>query len=61
MKIPLIAPYITLLSENRPYRWLWLSQVISLSGDWFNIIATITLVSKLSGSGLAVSGLFVAR
>lgn len=61
MNIPLIAPYVRLLSGNRQYRWLWFSQVISLTGDWFNLIATTTLVAKLSGSGLAISGLFVAR
>lgn len=61
MRIPLIGPYIALLAHNRQYRRLWLSQVISLMGDWFNLIATTTLVSSMSGSGLALSGLFVAR
>lgn len=61
MNMPLFAPYVRLLSGNRQYRWLWFSQVISLTGDWFNLIATTTLIAKLSGSGLAISGLFVAR
>ena len=61
MNIPLFAPYVRLLSGNRQYRWLWFSQVISLTGDWFNLIATTTLIAQLSGSGLAISGLFVAR
>ncbi len=61
MRIPLIGPYVALLTHNRQYRWLWFSQVISLMGDWFNLIATATLVSGMSGSGLALSGLFVAR
>lgn len=30
-------------------------------GDWFNLIATTALISSLTGSGLAVSFLFVAR
>ena len=59
--MPLIQPYLTLLKINRQYRWLWLSQVISLVGDWFNLIATTTLIAQLSGSGVAISGLFVAR
>lgn len=61
MKIPVINPYVDLLRQNRQYRWLWLSQVISLTGDWFNIIATTTLLSGLARSGLAISALFVAR
>jgi len=61
MNLPLIAPYIRLLAGNRQYRWLWFSQVISLTGDWFNLIATTTLVAQLSGSGLAISGIFLAR
>ena len=61
MNLPLIAPYIRLLTGNRQYRWLWFSQVISLTGDWFNLIATTTLVAQLSDSGLAISGIFLAR
>lgn len=61
MNIPVIAPYIALLKSNKQYRWLWLSQVISLTGDWFNLIATTTLVAKMSGSGIAMSSLFLAR
>ncbi len=61
MNMPLVQPYLTLLKINRQYRWLWLSQVISLVGDWFNLIATTALIAQLSGSGMAISGLFVAR
>ncbi|RME47230.1 MAG: MFS transporter [Caldilineae bacterium] len=61
MRIPLIGPYVVLLRHNTRYRWLWLAQVISLTGDWFTIIATTALVTRLSASGLAISGLFVAR
>ncbi len=61
MTLPLIAPYVRILTDNRQYRWLWLSQVISLTGDWFNLIAITTLVAQLSGSGMAISGIFVAR
>lgn len=61
LRVPLIQPYLSLLRQNRSYRWLWMSQVISRLGDWFNLIATTALVSSLTGSGLAVSFLFVAR
>ncbi len=61
MRIPLVGSYIDLIRDNRNYRYLWLSQVISLLGDWFNLIASASLVANLSGSGLAIGGLFLAR
>ena len=30
-------------------------------GDWFNLIASAALIANLSGSGLAIGGLFLAR
>lgn len=53
--------YLTLLTANRNYRLLWVGEVISLFGDWFNLIASAALVSRLTSSGLAVGGLFVVR
>jgi len=61
MHIPLIDSYVNLVRNNRDYRFLWLSQVVSLTGDWFTLIASATLVANLSGSGLAIGGLFLAR
>ncbi len=61
MRIPLVDSYITLVRHNRNYRLLWLSQVVSLMGDWFTLIASASLVAHLSGSGLAIGGLFLAR
>jgi MFS family permease len=61
MRLPLIDSYVTLLRTNKQYRLLWLSQVISQTGDWFNLIASAALVAHLSGSGLAIGGLFLAR
>lgn len=61
MRLPFIDSYVTLLRHNQPYRRLWLSQVISQTGDWFNLIASAALVAHLSGSGLAIGGLFLAR
>jgi MFS family permease len=34
---------------------------VSLLGDWFNLIASASLVAELTESGLAVGGLFVVR
>jgi MFS family permease len=47
---------------RRPhFRRLWLAQVISLLGDWFNTIALVILVNRYTESGAAVGGLFLAR
>ena len=53
--------YITLLRENKRFRLLWIGQVISLLGDWFNLIASAALIAALTDSGSAVGGLFVVR
>ncbi len=53
--------YGALLRTNHNYRNIWLGEIVSLFGDWFNLIASAALVSKLTGSGVAVGGLFVAR
>ena len=53
--------YRELVTSNRNFRNLWLGQVVSLFGDWFNLIASASLVGTLSGSGLAVGTLFVVR
>lgn len=53
--------YVELLRENRDFRRLWLAEVISFLGDWFNTIALYTAVAELSGSTEAVSMVFVAK
>jgi MFS family permease len=53
--------YIALLRRNRNYRYLWSGQVVSLLGDWFNLIASASLIAALTQSGVAVGGLFVIR
>ena len=47
--------YTRLLRENRIFRILWLSQVVSNAGDWFSTIAVLGLTLALTGSGLALS------
>lgn len=57
-----MSAYVRLLRYNSDFANLWIAQVISLLGDWFNVIALSALVSQYSGgSGLAVSGLLLAR
>ena len=55
------AGYMGLLRSNRDFRQLWLGQVVSQLGDWFDTIALFTLVLKLTGSGRAVGLVLVAR
>lgn len=53
--------YAQLIRSNPDFRSLWFGQIVSLLGDWFNLIASATLVSNLTQSGLAIGGLFVVR
>jgi MFS family permease len=53
--------YIQLLRKNTNYRNLWFGQIVSLLGDWFNLIASASLIGILTQSGVAVGGLFVVR
>lgn len=53
--------YLTLLQQNRDYRFLWLGSVVSQFGDWFNLIASAALIASLTTSGAALSYLFLAR
>jgi len=56
-----VNTYLTLLKLRPKYRSLWLAQVISLTGDWFNTIASVIIINRYAASGLAVGGLFIAR
>ncbi|MDT7604198.1 MAG: hypothetical protein QOF61_2195 [Acidobacteriota bacterium] len=53
--------YVDLLRRNRDFRLLWLGQVVSQLGDWFDTIAVLTIVQHLTGSGRAVGLIFVTR
>src|SRR5690606_12942705 len=50
-----------LLRRNANFRNLWLGSVISQFGDWFNVIASAEVISRLTDSGTALSFLFLAR
>ncbi len=57
-----MSQYLQLLRKNPDYTRLWLAQVVSLLGDWFNTIVLSALVANYSGgSGAAVSGFLLAR
>ena len=53
--------YIELLRKNRQFRMLWLGQVVSQMGDWFDTIAVYTLALQLTGSSRSVALIMVAR
>ena len=53
--------YLQLVRQNKAFRYLWAGQIISLLGDWFNLIASAALIATLTQSGAAVGGLFVLR
>lgn len=53
--------YGALLRGNRQFRFLWLGQVVSQLGDWFDTIAVYTITLQLTGSGRSVALIMVAR
>jgi MFS family permease len=53
--------YTALIRDNSNFRNLWLGQIVSLLGDWFNLIASAALIAELTNSGTAIGGLFVVR
>ncbi len=57
-----MAQYIRLLRESPNFTLLWLAQVVSLTGDWFNTIVLSAMVADFSGgSGVAISLFLMAR
>jgi MFS family permease len=53
--------YGELLRSNRGFRYLWLGQVVSQMGDWFDTIAVYTIALRLTGSSRSVALIMVAR
>src|SRR5436190_21410829 len=62
-RLPTYEPvgYVDLLRGNRNFRNLWLGQVVSQMGDWFDTIALYTIILTLTGSARNVGLLLVAR
>ena len=56
-----MGEYLDFLRRNQNFRHLWWGNVISLLGDWFNLIASAALVTELTSSGVAISYLFLVR
>ena len=53
--------YLRLLAANPRYRRFWTAGVISQLGNWFNYIAIFVLLTRLTGSGQAVSWFLLAK
>jgi MFS family permease len=53
--------YLALIRSSRNFRLLWFGQIISDLGDWFNLIASASLIGELTNSGLAIGALFFVR
>jgi MFS family permease len=56
-----MAGFLHLLRNNPNYRLTWSGQVVSEVGDNFNNVAVFALVMQQTHSGLAVSGVMLAR
>jgi MFS family permease len=53
--------YKILFSTNHRFRRFWFAGVISQLGNWFNYIGIFVLLTKLTGSGGAVSWFLIAK
>jgi MFS family permease len=53
--------YVRLVRQNTMFRRMWLGNVVSLFGDWFNTIALYALVLSLTGSEFALGAVFISK
>jgi hypothetical protein len=52
---------VDLVRTERSFRWLWLSQVVSELGDWFQIVAIASIFPTRGGGASVLAGLIVVR
>jgi MFS family permease len=55
------AGYLELVRRNVSFRRLWIGNIVSLLGDWFNTIALYSLVTDLTGSPFALGAVFITK
>lgn len=55
------ASYVELLRGNHDFRRLFIGQLVSQTGDWFNSVAIFTLLLSLTGSGEAVGFILIIK
>jgi MFS family permease len=56
-----VNPYTSLLRTNRNFRLLFIGQMISQLGDWFNAVAVFALLLDLTGSATAVAWMLIVQ
>ena len=56
-----MKPYLELLRGNRNLRRIWIADIASMFGDWFNMVAVYTLVEQLTGSPMALGWVFIVK
>ncbi len=56
-----MRPYVELLRGNRNLRRIWIADIASMFGDWFNMVAVYTLVEELTGSPMALGWVFITK
>jgi len=56
-----VNPYTSLLRTNRDFRLLFIGQMISQLGDWFNTVAVFALLLDLTGSATAVAWMLIVQ
>jgi len=55
------AGFAELVRENVHFRRLWLGNIVSFLGDWFNTIALYSLITDLTGSAFALGAVFITK
>ena len=53
--------YVELLRRNHDFRNLFMGQLVSQTGDWFNSVALFTLLLSLTGSGETVGYVLIIK
>jgi MFS family permease len=56
-----LSSYTYLFRSNKQFTRLWTASIISQLGNWFNYIAIFVMLTKLTGSGQAVSWFLIAK
>ena len=58
---PPLSP-LGLLLRNTPYRRLYSARLVSLMGDWFNLLALVALLREIGGNGaMALGGTLILK
>lgn len=61
MRDPGVPGIVQLLRGNPDFRRLWLAQVVSQAGDWFNHVAILALLDQLTGSSTSIAWSLILR